>query len=172
VAVEHAPGHAYQRRRPELSALHRLVASSLVASSLGPLRERLARESPYALTGRGLHDKPVLSVEPPEEQAPSVDLLALCRVPRPSDPARARRLDWAQLLRRAFAVDVLVCPRCQGPMRLVCVIETPTVIRRILGHLGLYSAPTRAGPRLAVATDLLDEVIDADDGVDRPAHLD
>jgi hypothetical protein len=27
----------------------------------------------------------------------------------PGDPARERRLDWAKLLRRAWAFDVLVC---------------------------------------------------------------
>lgn len=126
----------------------------------------------YALTGRGLHDEraPQPSVERPARNG--VDLVALCRVPGPSDPGRARRLDWATLLRRSFAVDVLVCPRCQGTMRLIAVIESPAVIRRILGHLGLDATPARAGPRLVVASDLVDEVLDDHDGVDRPSHLD
>jgi len=37
----------------------------------------------------------------------------------PDDPTRARRLDWAKLFQRAWAVDVLVCPRCKGRMRLI-----------------------------------------------------
>jgi hypothetical protein len=38
---------------------------------------------------------------------------------------RARRLAWADLLRRVFAVDVLECPRCGGRMRLLATIHPP-----------------------------------------------
>jgi len=62
----------------------------------------------------------------------------------PDDPARERRLDWAKLLKRAFAIDVLVCPRCAGPMRLLALIDDERIARKILTHLGL---PTRAPPR-------------------------
>ena len=47
-------------------------------------------------------------------------------------------------MRRAYAVDVLVCPRCAGPMRLVAVIQDERTARRILEHVGL---PARAPPR-------------------------
>jgi hypothetical protein len=30
---------------------------------------------------------------------------------------------WAELMRRAFGVDVLACPRCGGRLRLVALIE-------------------------------------------------
>jgi len=30
---------------------------------------------------------------------------------------RARRLAWTELMKRVFAIDVLECPRCRGPMR-------------------------------------------------------
>jgi hypothetical protein len=53
-------------------------------------------------------------------------------------------LDWGKLLKRAFAVDVLVCPKCAGPMRLVALIEDERVARKILVYLGL---PARAPPR-------------------------
>ena len=62
----------------------------------------------------------------------------------PDDPTRGRRLDWAKLLKRAWAVDVLTCPRCAGPMRIVAFIEDERVARKILEHLGL---PSRAPPR-------------------------
>ncbi len=48
------------------------------------------------------------------------------------------------LLKRAYAIDVLTCPRCAGPMRLLSVIQDERVARRILEHLGL---PARAPPR-------------------------
>lgn len=62
----------------------------------------------------------------------------------PDDAARARRLDWAKLLKRCFAIDVLVGPRCEAPMRLIAFIDDERTARRILDHLGL---PARAPPR-------------------------
>ncbi|MBI4609737.1 MAG: transposase [Candidatus Rokubacteria bacterium] len=44
---------------------------------------------------------------------------------------------WAALMRRAFEIDVLACPRCGGRLRLIATIDDPRVIRRILAHLGL-----------------------------------
>ncbi len=52
----------------------------------------------------------------------------------------ALRRGWAQLIRRVYEVDPLVCPPCQGVMRVVAFITEPRVIRRILDHLG---APAR-----------------------------
>jgi hypothetical protein len=57
-------------------------------------------------------------------------------------PGKPRDWAWADLMRRAFDLDVLACPRCGGRMRLLATIEDPQVIRTILAHLG----PSR-GPR-------------------------
>ena len=62
----------------------------------------------------------------------------------PDDTTRARRLEGSLLMKRSYALDVLCCPRCQGPMRLIAVIDNELVARRILEHLGL---PARAPPR-------------------------
>ena len=43
---------------------------------------------------------------------------------------------WAALMRRAFDLEILRCPRCSGPMLLIATIEDPAVIQRILAHLG------------------------------------
>jgi hypothetical protein len=51
---------------------------------------------------------------------------------------------WAALMRRAFDLDVLCCPRCAGRMQLIATIDDPAVIQRILAHLGLPGA--RDGP--------------------------
>jgi hypothetical protein len=83
----------------------------------------------------------------------------------PGDPARERRLDWAKLLRRAWAFDVLVCARCAGPMRMIGFVEDPRTARKILDHLGL---PARAPPR-GRAREQLGFADHADfDGVDPP----
>lgn len=55
----------------------------------------------------------------------------------------APRIDWATLLRRSFAVDVLACPRCHGRLRVLAVITEREPVRRILAHLGM---PTDAPP--------------------------
>jgi hypothetical protein len=35
-------------------------------------------------------------------------------------------------MRRAFAIDVLACPRCGGRLRMVGAVEDPVAIREIL----------------------------------------
>ena len=76
----------------------------------------------------------------------------------PSDAAAAtlrglagRR--WADLMRRAFEVDVLACPRCGGRLRLVALLEAGAVTAQIPRHLGLppevpAARPARAPPPL------------------------
>jgi len=54
-----------------------------------------------------------------------------------------RRYAWADLLRRVFAVDVLECPDCGGPMRILAAIHPPKASRAILECLGL---PSRLPP--------------------------
>ena len=63
----------------------------------------------------------------------------------PTQPGatRARRLAWAELMKRVFAIDVLECPRCRGPMRILAAIHPPETTSAILACLGL---PVRAPP--------------------------
>ena len=61
----------------------------------------------------------------------------------PAASSRAR-MSWAQLLKRVFAIDLTTCPQCGGPLAILAAIEDPSVIVKILSHLGL---PTRAPPR-------------------------
>ena len=57
--------------------------------------------------------------------------------PGPNGVSQPRRWTWANLMRRAFDLDVLACPRCGGRMSLIATIDDPRVIRKILSHLGL-----------------------------------
>ncbi|HEY4015236.1 MAG TPA: hypothetical protein VGM06_17955 [Polyangiaceae bacterium] len=66
------------------------------------------------------------------------------------------RVDWANLLRRSFAADVLECPKCHGRLRVVAVITEREPVRRILAHLGL---PTDLPP-LAHTRDPTDDLGD------------
>jgi hypothetical protein len=56
--------------------------------------------------------------------------------------AAGTRIEWAQLLRRIYLVDVLACP-CGGRRVIVSDISEREVIVAILAHLGL---PTEAPP--------------------------
>ena len=61
-------------------------------------------------------------------------------------PPRSRRYTWVELMRRVFALDVLECPRCGGPMRILAEIHRPYATRAILECLKL---PSRAPPTAA-----------------------
>ena len=45
---------------------------------------------------------------------------------------RSRHWAWADLMRRAFEIDVLACPRCGGRLRLIATVDDPDAIRAIL----------------------------------------
>lgn len=77
--------------------------------------------------------------------------------------AATARVDWATLLRRSFAVDVLECPKCHGRLWVIAVITERDPIRRILAHLRV---PTDAPP-LARARDPTDDAGDQE----APARL-
>jgi hypothetical protein len=75
----------------------------------------------------------------PDQQAPAAE-------PSP----RPRRLAWADLLRRVFAIDVLECPRCGARTRLLSAIHPPDATSAILACLDL---PARAPPLKAARLD-------------------
>ncbi len=51
---------------------------------------------------------------------------------------------------KIYEVDPLVCPKCQGTMRIISFIEDPSVIRDILNHLGLWLVKARPPPKAHV----------------------
>jgi hypothetical protein len=65
----------------------------------------------------------------------------------PQGNSKAFRKSWARLIQKIYEVDPLVCPKCQGAMRIISSIEDPSVIRAILEHLGLWLARARPPPK-------------------------
>jgi hypothetical protein len=61
--------------------------------------------------------------------------------------ATSPRVEWATLLRRTYAVDVLACPRCSGRMRLMVAITDKVTAGKILNHLGLLAEPVKCRAR-------------------------
>ena len=75
-------------------------------------------------------------------EAPAIDALRCRRRSVPHAPRKrrrggVRRYPWAELLRRVFAIDVLVCVHCGGARRLLAAITAPRSIERVLRAMGL-----------------------------------
>jgi hypothetical protein len=69
-------------------------------------------------------------------------------IPPPPERAALRRR-WANLIRRVYEVDPLVCPRCGAEMRIIGFITEPKVITRILDHIRKRDTASRAPPRVS-----------------------
>ena len=71
---------------------------------------------------------------------------------RPADPPTnnidtpTAPLTWAQRLKRVFEIDITLCPRCGGQLRVIADITDPELIGKILAHVN-----SRAPPRLLPA---------------------
>ena len=112
------------------------------------LRDRVVPQSvpngpPHSDRAHPATDAPNQGHAPRPERPPN---------PVPHSPARHRSTDnpryyrWAELLRRVFLVDVLTCPHCQGPRRLLAAIFDPDSIARILTNLALPTEPPTIAP--------------------------
>lgn len=58
---------------------------------------------------------------------------------------KRRRISWAQLIRKVFEVDPMLCS-CGERMRILSFLTDPPVVRQILRHLGNPSSKRPRGP--------------------------
>jgi hypothetical protein len=77
-------------------------------------------------------------------------------------------------MKRAYAVDELVCPRCSSKMSIISMITDQRVAVQILDHLGLASrAPPRGRPSRPGRLELAFDSAGSDfDGIDPPSSFD
>ena len=61
---------------------------------------------------------------------------------------KALKKNWARLIQKIYEVDPLVCPHCNGTMRIISFIEDGHLIRAILEHLGLWLKRSRPPPKI------------------------
>ncbi len=61
------------------------------------------------------------------------------------------RHDWATMLRRVFALEVLLCAACGGQRRVISEIREGPVAKKILEHLGLPTEPPARTPAWVTA---------------------
>ena len=55
--------------------------------------------------------------------------------------ATSSRVEWAGLLKRTFGFDAMRCPRCAARMRVMATLTEPSVVKKILSHLGVRTEP-------------------------------
>ena len=56
----------------------------------------------------------------------------------PTPYQQRQRIRWAQLIRRVWLEDPLLCPHCGGEMRILAFITDPPVVDKILRHVGWH----------------------------------
>jgi transcription elongation factor Elf1 len=61
-----------------------------------------------------------------------------------STAERNAAMTWAQRLKRVFNIDIVVCGRCGGSVRVIACTEDQDVINRILAHLDSKEQKTPA----------------------------
>ncbi len=118
----------------EPTEAERIDAMEFVARVLvqipDPRRHLVRYYGAYSNASRGKRKKAAAPAEPsPPDEAPE-------DAATPHGPYRAAlRRCWAELIRRVYEVDPLVCPECGSEMRVIGFITHPALIGRILDHL-------------------------------------
>ena len=67
-----------------------------------------------------------------------------------STPKKKRRMGWAELLARVFAIDITTCPQCGGELKVIAAIVEVSAIKKILGHLDLPDKPPDFKPPVQI----------------------
>ena len=90
----------------------------------------------------------------PAKRGKGVKRIANTEVRSPAE--RHVAMSWAQRLKRVFNIDIEVCGRCGGSVKVIACIEDQDIIDRILAHLRdkelatlslpLLTPPSRAPP--------------------------
>jgi hypothetical protein len=129
---------------PEQTESERIDAMEFVARVLvqipDPRRHLVRYYGFYSNVARAKRKKAA-----PAEPSASGEALKTETTPERADRAALRRR-WAEMIRRVYEVDPLVCPRCGGEMRVVGFITQPAVIKRILDHLRTREKVSRPPP--------------------------
>jgi hypothetical protein len=68
---------------------------------------------------------------------------------------------WAEMIRKVYEIDPLLCPSCGGRMSIISFIDDHKVIDRIIGHLKLTFEAERPPPPQAIQQELLLAVVES-----------
>jgi transposase len=53
---------------------------------------------------------------------------------------------WAEMIRKVYEVDPMVCPKCGGRMKIIAFLTDYTVVDRTIDHLKLTFVTERPPP--------------------------
>jgi hypothetical protein len=108
-----------------------------------PPRPSAPAAAPPAPRGRDPKPPPSAALVPATERlTPNVlGLRHWDRLESGALAATSPRIDWATLMRRTFDVDVLECPKCNGKLRILAVVETDAHAAQILDELAIERTP-------------------------------
>ena len=56
------------------------------------------------------------------------------------------RKSWGRLIQKIYSRDPLVCPKCNGKMKVIALIDDVDVIKKILLHLDLWETRNHDPP--------------------------
>jgi hypothetical protein len=59
---------------------------------------------------------------------------------------KSKRISWAKLLKRVFAIDMENCTQCGGKLELVAAIMEEAAVEKILKHVGRPYKPPDIAP--------------------------
>jgi len=108
-----------------------------------PRRHNVHYFGAYSSKARARQNRVGLKLNPPQGDdsgQPDVE-------PKSSSKYRAAlRKRWANLIRRVYKTDPLICPACGGRLRIIAFISEPKTIGKIIDHLDRNSCP-RAPPQ-------------------------
>ena len=108
----------------------------------GPLPNGVHYFGAYASRSRVFRNKRGLTLHSPGDNDNSKSTAE----PELSPKKRAAlRKSWAQLIKRVYQVDPLICD-CGGTLRVISFITQHKVIRKILDHMGKRNGDSRAPP--------------------------
>ena len=62
---------------------------------------------------------------------------------------------WAEMMKKVYQTDPLICPQCRGRMTIISFIEDHKVIDKIIAHLKLTFHAERPPPPQIVQKELL-----------------
>lgn len=136
----------YKLRRPYYTGQTELCMEPVeflrkLAALVPPRRQNQVRF--YGLLAPQAHDRErfelLMPVPPGQDHEPEVldgdDAATFDTVGVGQRAATRKR--WAQLLKRVFQTDALICPTCKGPRRIIAAITEREPIVKILSSMGL-----------------------------------
>ena len=70
------------------------------------------------------------------------------RIPRlaEDEPKLIPPKGWAEMIRKVYEVDPMVCPKCGGTMKIIAFITEYAVVDRIIDHLKLTFVAAKPPP--------------------------